>query len=188
MSTSRYEVPGADVTQAELRARTTRASDARPWLFALSAVVVLLDHLSKRFVTHHLQPGYAHTLIPRVLRITHVLNTGAAFSFLADSTSPERVRYGLIGFSLVAVLVVVAMLWRSGRTLSLTAVALALILGGAVGNLYDRIRFHYVIDFIEVHIVHYHWPDFNLADSCIVIGACLLIVEIFRPQQTAEAR
>ncbi len=79
-------------------------------------------------------------------------------------------------------LVLFAMLMRTGRYLSVTSVALALILGGAFGNLYDRIRYHYVIDFLEVHIVHYHWPDFNVADSCIVIGACLLLIEIFRPQ------
>ena len=81
-----------------------------------------------------------------------------------------------------AVLILLAMLWRVGRTLTVSSVALALILGGAIGNLYDRVRYHYVIDFIEVHIIHYHWPDFNVADSCIVVGACLLLIEIFRPQ------
>ena len=65
--------------------------------------------------------------------------------------------------------------------LSLTSVALALILGGALGNLYDRIRLHHVVDFLAVRIYHYNWPDFNVADSCIVIGACLLLLEIFRP-------
>jgi signal peptidase II len=69
-----------------------------------------------------------------------------------------------------------------GRGFSLTGLALGLILGGAIGNLYDRIRFSYVVDFLEVKIVHYHWPDFNVADSCIVIGACLLLLEIFRAQ------
>ncbi len=181
MSTSRYEYPPAGIAADRARNRSA-VRDARPWLFALAALVVLVDHLSKRFVTHHVLSGHGHTLIPGVLRITHVLNTGAAFSVFADSTSPETVRYGLIAFSLVAVLVVAVMLWRSGRALSVSAVAFALILGGAVGNLYDRVRFHYVVDFIEVHIVHYHWPDFNVADSAIVIGACLLILEIFRPQ------
>ncbi len=77
------------------------------------------------------------------------------------------------------------MLWRAGRTITPTSIALALILSGALGNLYDRVRYHFVIDFIEVHICHYHWPDFNVADSCIVIGACLLLIEIFRPQHEA---
>ena len=63
--------------------------------------------------------------------------------------------------------------------------SLAFILGGAIGNVYDRIRYHHVIDFIEVRILHYHWPDFNVADSFIVIGACLLFIEIFRPQPSS---
>ena len=78
-------------------------------------------------------------------------------------------------------LIVFVLLWRTGRKLTLTSVALALILGGALGNLYDRIRFHHVVDFLAVRIYHYNWPDFNVADSCIVIGACLLLLEIFRP-------
>jgi signal peptidase II len=61
-----------------------------------------------------------------------------------------------------------------------TSLSLALILGGAIGNMYDRARLFYVVDFLEVHIARYHWPDFNVADSCIVIGACLLLLEIFR--------
>jgi len=163
------------------RRQGDRRRDFRPWLLLLSALIILVDHLTKKYVVAHLPAGATHTLIPRILRISHVLNTGAAFSVFSDSTSPETVRKGLIAFSIVAVLIVLAMLWRAGRALSLSSVALALILGGAIGNLYDRIRYHFVIDFIEVHIVHYHWPDFNVADSAIVVGACLLILEIFRP-------
>ena len=83
----------------------------------------------------------------------------------------------------MAVVVVLALLWRTGRVFSLTGLALALILGGAIGNLYDRVRFSYVIDFLAVRIYHYNWPDFNVADSCIVIGACLLLLEIFRGER-----
>jgi signal peptidase II len=64
--------------------------------------------------------------------------------------------------------------------------SLALILGGALGNLYDRLRFSHVVDFLEVHIIHYHWPDFNVADSAICIGACLLLIEMLRPQHGAK--
>ena len=113
-----------------------------------------------------------------------MLNTGAAFSAFAETASPLTVRYALIGFSALAILIVGTMLWKAGRAFSLSGLALALILGGAIGNLYDRIWLHYVVDFLEVHIVHYHWPDFNVADSAIVVGACLLILEIFRPQPT----
>jgi signal peptidase II len=104
----------------------------------------------------------------------------------AESTSPTTIRNILIAFSVFAVLILVAMLWRVGRDLTVSSVALALILGGAFGNLYDRVRYHYVVDFLEVHIHTYHWPDFNVADSCICIGACLLLIEIFRPQPPEE--
>jgi signal peptidase II len=161
---------------------TEKPKDQRVIAFAISALVVLVDRITKHLVAQNIPFGQAHTVIPGVFRITDVHNTGAAFSMFAENASPEMVRDLLIGFSVVAVLVLFAMLIRTGRYLSVTSVALALILGGAFGNLYDRIRYHYVIDFLEVHIVHYHWPDFNIADSCIVIGACLLLIEIFRPR------
>ena len=161
---------------------TNRGIDKRIVLLLITALVVALDRLSKIWIVHHINPGYAFTVIPGVFRLTHVLNTGAAFSLFADSLSPLAVRNALIAFSILAVLIVGFMLWRTGRTLTLTGVALALILGGAIGNLYDRLVFSHVVDFLEVHIIHYHWPDFNVADSCIVIGACLLLIEIFRTQ------
>jgi len=156
--------------------------DKRPILLLITALVILLDRLSKLWIMHHVRPGYGIVVIPRVFRLTHVLNTGAAFSLFADSLSPVAVRDSLIAFSIIAVIIVGALLWRIGRQLSITGVALALILGGAIGNLYDRVVYSVVVDFLEVHIIHYHWPDFNIADSCIVIGACLLLIEIFRPQ------
>ena len=101
----------------------------------------------------------------------------------AENASPVTVRNILIAFSARRRhRSSSACSGASAATFTVTSVALALILGGAFGNLYDRIRYHYVVDFLEVHIVHYHWPDFNVADSCIVIGACLLLIEIFRPQ------
>ena len=160
--------------------------DARWSLLGVTLAVIVLDRVTKLAVEQHLQLGGAHTVIPGVFRITHVLNTGAAFSAFAETASPLTVRYSLIGFSLLAILIVGSMLWKSGRAFTLSGLALALILGGAIGNLYDRIWLHYVVDFLEVRIIHYHWPDFNVADSAIVIGACLLILEIFRPQP-AEA-
>lgn len=159
-----------------------RKRDWRVPMLLLAALVVVADRCSKLWIIHHINPGYAITVIPGVFRLTHVLNTGAAFS-LFESFSPIVVRDSLVAFSIIAIVIVLAMLWRIGRELSLTGIALALILGGAAGNLYDRLRFSHVVDFLEVHIVHYHWPDFNIADSCIVIGACLLLIEIFRPQR-----
>jgi signal peptidase II len=166
---------------------TTPAIEARPrdqrgLTLAIAAGVVIIDRITKHIVAQQLPNGQAHTVIPGVFRITDVHNTGAAFSMFAESASPTTVRNILIAFSVLAVVVLVGMLWRAGRVLSLSSIALALILGGAFGNLYDRVRYSYVVDFLEVHIGSYHWPDFNVADSCIVIGACLLLIEIFRPQ------
>ena len=99
------------------------------------------------------------------------------------SPSPTLVRNLLIWFSIVAVIVVLVLLWKMGRRVTLTSVALALILGGALGNLYDRILYKHVVDFLAVRIYHYPWPDFNVADSAIVVGACLLLLEMMRPQR-----
>jgi len=165
--------------------RNSDSKDRRPWLFLLSALVILADRLSKNAIIHRIRPGYSIPIIPGVFRLSHVINTGAAFSLL-ENAPPNAVRIGLIVFSVIAAIVVYVFLWLTGRTFSLTSVALALILGGALGNLYDRIRFHHVVDFLAVRIYHYNWPDFNVADSCIVIGACLLLLEIFRPQSRAS--
>jgi len=156
-------------------------------LLLVSVIIIALDRITKLLVVKHLSLGATHTVIPGVFRISHVLNTGAAFSAFADSASPMAVRNGLILFSIIAVLIVGWMLYRVRHEISPTSIALALILGGAIGNLYDRAIYHFVIDFLEVTIIHYHWPDFNVADSAIVVGACLLMIELFRPQRNTEA-
>jgi signal peptidase II len=172
------------VTDTPQPARTS--PDRRPILFLISALVIVLDRVTKIAIVHRIRPGYSIPVIPGVFRLSHVLNTGAAFS-LMENWPPNQVRIGLIAFSVVAALVLITLLWRAGRTLTPTSVALALIFGGAIGNLYDRIRFHHVVDFLAVRIYHYNWPDFNVADSCIVIGACLLLLEIFRPDPAEPA-
>jgi signal peptidase II len=176
---STYQYPR---TEFDPKPRQPFRFGARGWLLSITALTILVDRLAKYLVDRNLSTGSAHVVIPGVFRITHVLNTGAAFSMFAESTSPAAVRTGLVLFSIFAAVMVFVMLWRVGRSFTLTSLALALILGGALGNLYDRIHYHFVIDFLEVTIVRYHWPDFNVADSCIVVGACLLLIEIFRPQ------
>jgi signal peptidase II len=153
-----------------------RPADRRGILFLVSLLVIVLDRITKIAVARTISMGDAHVVIPKVFRITHVLNTGAAFSLFGDSASPERVRWLLVAFSLIAAVIVAIVLVRMGRRITATTFGLALILGGAIGNAYDRIRTGAVIDFFEVHIVHYHWPDFNVADSCIVIGGILLVL------------
>jgi signal peptidase II len=153
------------------------------WLLLISALVVVADRLSKTWVAEHIRLGGAIPVIPRVLRITHWTNQGAAFSMFADTGSPNLVRWGLIAFTLLAALCVFIALLRLGDRVTLATVALALILGGALGNAHDRIVYGSVIDFIEVHIFSFHWPDFNLADSSIVNGACLLFLDSLLPRK-----
>ena len=145
--------------------------------FLLALLVVLLDRWSKRIVAVRI-PMYTHIqVIPGFFRITHTENTGAAFSLFADSPSHWKTAL-LIGFSLIAMLIVSVLLWRQARALTITGIALSLILGGAVGNLWDRVASGRVVDFLLFYVKAYQWPVFNLADSAIVVGASLLVIEI----------
>jgi len=156
-----------------------------PWLLLISALVIVADRLTKNWVSAHIPLGGAIPIIPRFLRITHWTNEGAAFSLFADTASPHVVRWALVAFTLVAALVIFIVLLRLGNQFTLTAVALALILGGALGNVHDRILYGSVIDFIEVHIFTYHWPDFNVADSSVVTGVCLWLLDSILPHRKA---
>jgi signal peptidase II len=154
-----------------------RSRDPRGWLLLLSLFVIVADRLTKWLASARIALGDHVVVIPHVFAISHVENPGAAFSLFNDSSSPERVRWMLLIFSLIAAVAVLIALFRLGKKINATAVALALILGGALGNAWDRFRFGYVIDFLEVHIIRYHWPDFNVADSAIVIGGILLFYD-----------
>ncbi|MGA9671939.1 MAG: signal peptidase II [Terracidiphilus sp.] len=154
-----------------------------PWLLCLSALIVLADRVSKTMVAARIPLGGAIPVIPRVLRITHWTNEGAAFSLFAESASPHLVHWFLVGFGAIAALAVLIFLVRLGNSFTLATIALALILGGALGNLHDRVLYGSVVDFIEVHIFSYHWPDFNIADSSIVTGACLLVLDSLLPKR-----
>ncbi len=157
-----------------------------PWLLGISLAVIAADQLSKKWVAARIPMGGAIPVIPRILRITHWTNDGAAFSLFADTASPNTVRWVLTAFSLIAALVVLVALVRLGQRFTLTTVALALILAGALGNVHDRVLYGSVIDFLEVHIFSYHWPDFNIADSAIVTGACLLLLDSLIPKKHEE--
>ena len=153
------------------------------WLLLISAVVIFLDRITKTWVTLHIHMGGAIPVIPHFLRISHWTNEGAAFSLFADSASPNAVRWALTGFSLLAALAVLVFMIRLADRFTLTTIALALVFAGALGNVHDRIAYGSVVDFIEVHIFTYHWPDFNVADSAIVIGACLLLLDSLLPKK-----
>jgi|SRR5215469_14278788 len=152
-------------------------NSARAAHFFLALFIVLLDRWTKRLVAARIAM-YTHIqVIPRFFRITHTENTGAAFSLFADSPSHWKTVM-LISFSVIAMIVVSILLWNQSRPFTMTGVALSLILGGAFGNLWDRVAAGRVIDFLDVYYKTYHWPVFNLADSAIVVGASLLVLEI----------
>ncbi|MGO9340128.1 MAG: signal peptidase II [Terracidiphilus sp.] len=154
-----------------------------PWLLCISALIFLADRFTKVLVAKRIPIGGAIPMIPHVLRITHWTNDGAAFSLFAESASPHLVRWVLVGFALLLLVAVLIALVRLGNRFTLATVALALVLGGALGNVHDRILYGSVVDFIEVHIFSYHWPDFNVADSSIVTGACLLLLDSLLPKK-----
>jgi len=154
-----------------------------PWLLLISAAIFSADRWTKTWVEAHIVLGGAIPVFPGFLRITHWLNEGAAFSLFADTASPRTVRMALIAFTCVAAIAVLIALVRLGNRITLTTIALAMILGGALGNVHDRVSYGSVVDFIEVHIFSYHWPDFNVADSAIVTGACLLLLDSLLPKR-----
>jgi len=159
------------------RARLSKGK-LRALYFMVSAVVILCDRLTKIYCARHIELDFgSRTVIPNLFSITHVENTGAAFSIFADWSPRVRVPL-LVGFSTVAMCLVSYLLWNSARRFSRTGAALALILGGAVGNLYDRLDYGRVTDFLHFYIGTHTWPDFNLADSAIVCGACLLVLDL----------
>jgi len=164
---------------------STQTRDPRLKLLLISVAVLILDRLSKLWILRHIISGQEITIIPRFFHLTHVYNNGAAFSMFSDTASPDKVRWMLIAFSAVAIAIVLAVFWKAGRQVNPTSIALALILGGAIGNLYDRLAYRYVIDFLAFNLFGYHYPDFNVADSCIVIGAALLLIEVLRAPKSS---
>ena len=145
------------------------------YLIALG--VLLLDQATKQVIIRSLRLGEGFPVVPGYFDITFVLNPGAAFSFLA--TLSERVRNPFfIAISVTAIVLIVVYHSRFAHQHRLASVALSLVLGGATGNLMDRLRYGVVVDFLDLHIHQYHWPVFNVADSAISVGVSLMLLEM----------
>ena len=152
-------------------------NSARAFYLLIAFVVVLLDHWTKHMAAQRI-PLYSHIqVIPGFFSLTHTENTGAAFSLFADSNAHWKTAM-LIVFSVIALLVVSVLLWKNHHAHVATGVGLSLIMGGALGNLWDRLARGRVVDFLLFYVKRYQWPVFNLADSAIVVGAGLLVLEI----------
>jgi signal peptidase II len=165
------------MAQSDLGGDTTVAAGAKPssliylWL---SAVIIALDQISKALIEHSLSLYQSIPVLP-VLEITRLHNPGAAFNFLADETGWQRWLFTVL--AIVVSVVLVLWLRRIDRGARMLASAVALILGGALGNVIDRLRLGHVIDFVNAHWGEHYFPAFNVADSAITIGAGLLLLD-----------
>jgi signal peptidase II len=180
----------ADLTQSESSMQVTLqgSSDtqwgALRWLW-LAVVVIALDLITKYIANTQLNYGEPNPVLS-VLDMTLLYNTGAAFSFLSGASGWQRWLFVLI--AVVVSVMLVLWLKRTDRHQWWLGMGLSLILGGALGNLYDRIIHGFVVDFISVHYQNYYFPAFNLADTAITIGAALLIIDMlfFEKQRDSE--
>lgn len=145
--------------------------------YLIAVAVILLDQATKRVIVGTLRLGQGLPVVPGFFDLVFVLNPGAAFSFLA--TLPDSVRNPFfIIISVTAVILILVYRTRHLQQHALASLSLALILGGAIGNLIDRLRYGMVVDFLLVHVYEYHWPAFNVADSAISVGVTLMVLDM----------
>ena len=151
-------------------------------LFVLTVlVIVVLDQVTKIYIDTHMTLHESIPVVQGFFNITYVRNPGAAFGFLADASPTVRALF-LIGVSILASGLIVYYIVKMKTEDILLTYGMSLILGGAVGNLIDRIRLGEVIDFLDFYISTYHWPAFNVADSAVTVGAVILFYKLIRGQ------
>ncbi len=155
--------------------------------YAVALTVILLDQVSKLLIQATMPLGHSIPIIPDLFAIVHVLNPGAAFGLLADQAAGVRGPF-FIGVSLLAIGFILYYRHRRLDDHPLALFGLSLILGGAVGNLMDRLRIGMVIDFIDVHYYQYHWPAFNVADSGITVGVSLMMLTMILDERRERHR
>ena len=165
----------------------TQPHAMRKYHLMIALLVVLVDRAAKWLVATHILLHDSVVVIPGFFRLTHVQNRGAAFGIFDDPAGHWKIAV-LILFSIVALAVVSALLWKNSHAMSVTGVGLALVMGGALGNLWDRLANGHVVDFLDFYVVSYHWPAFNVADSAIVVGAFLLVAAILFAKQPHEEK
>lgn len=150
--------------------------------YIIAVAITVLDQLSKLSVERMLHLGQIIPVIPSFFNLTYVLNPGAAFGFLSGAPAAVRNPF-FTGISIFAALFIVYYRARHRQMHLLPSVGLACILGGAVGNLCDRLRLGMVVDFLDFYYGAYHWPAFNVADSAITVGVALMIFDILTDRE-----
>ncbi|HEY1493206.1 MAG TPA: signal peptidase II [Candidatus Solibacter sp.] len=158
--------------------------DLRWKAYGVAALVFALDRFTKWLVETNVSALDTYHVIPGFFDIVHSENRGVAFGILNDSTSEWRTTI-LVVLAGAAVIFIGAMLWNAQRLDRASFWGLSLILGGAAGNVFDRAMFGKVTDFLDLYFRDYHWHTFNVADSAIVVGSCLLLIDLLRPKRQA---
>lgn len=157
-------------------------------LAAISGAVICADQVTKLFIHTRFLLGENYTVIPDFFNITYVRNYGAAFGMMAQMAPSFREPFFAI-IPVIALIVIITILRSTPDNDKWQIFALSLIFGGAIGNYIDRLRFKYVIDFLDIHYKEvYHWPAFNIADSAIVIGVSILIAQMIFGNQTEKSK
>ena len=154
--------------------------------FGIALGVVVADQATKAAVVARFTDDAMVTIIPGLFRLVHVENRGIAFGLFSDSSSPLAGTILLL-ISMAAIVLIGVLLWQHHPAATGTGIGLAVILGGASGNLVDRLLRGQVVDFLDFYIASYHWPAFNIADSAICIGAGLLLLDLISGRQTKLA-
>jgi signal peptidase II len=155
-----------------------RLKSKRPYLLFIAAIIAL-DQASKQLVAGHIPLGGAREVVRGFLRLWHVRNSGAVWGFFQghDGGLVPKV---ITGLAIIALATVLFFFLRADRRSRLELASYSFILGGALGNIIDRLRLGYVVDFIDAHVRAWHWPTFNVADSCITVGVLLLALALWR--------
>lgn len=156
-------------------------------LFLASNILIILDQYTKLLVSTHIPRNHFKIVIDGFLAITHIRNPGVAFGLFAEG--PSQLKTVLfVGFSIVAIIAILIFFHQTPRERKMVQVGLILIFSGAVGNLIDRILYQEVIDFLDFFVGSFHWPAFNIADSCITVGVVLMLVDLIRFGDVPQAK
>ncbi|MDH3257416.1 MAG: signal peptidase II [Nitrospinota bacterium] len=154
-------------------------------LFLTSNILIILDQYTKMWVNAHIPKHHYITVIDNFFAITHIRNPGVAFGLFAEGPS-EYKTYLFIGFSVIAIVAILIFFHQTPQKNRMVRIGLILIFSGAIGNLIDRILYQEVIDFLDFYYGAYHWPAFNIADSCITIGVLLMFADLIQAGRASQ--
>ena len=156
-------------------------------LFLISNALIIIDQFTKFLVTLHIPKNYSVGVILDFFQFTHIRNAGVAFGLFANSDVEYKVMFFIV-FSSIAIIAILVFYHQTTNDQKMVQLGLILLFSGAIGNLIDRVLHHEVIDFLDFYYKNYHWPAFNIADSCITIGVVLVLIDQFLNGETPASK